>query len=72
MPKQDHTPPEAFRLRLVKCLLTLVWLAIIAVCLLHKDEFTLEGILSYTPAASFSRSNAMGSVRGKKPEHLFV
>lgn len=49
MPKQDHIPPEAFRLRLVKCLLTLVWLAIIAVCLLHKDEFTLEGILSYTP-----------------------
>lgn len=47
--KQDHTPPEAFRLRLAKCLLTLVWLAIIAVCLLHKDEFTLEGILSYTP-----------------------
>ena len=49
MPKQDHTPPEAFRLRLAKCLLALVWLAIIAVCLLHKDEFTLEGILSYTP-----------------------
>lgn len=49
MSKQDHTPPEAFRLRLAKCLLTLVWLAIIAVCLLHKDEFTLEGILSYTP-----------------------
>ena len=49
MPKQDHTPPEAFRLRLAKCLLTLIWLAIIAVCLLHKDEFTLEGILSYTP-----------------------
>lgn len=47
--KQDHTPPGAFRLRLAKCLLTLVWLAIIAVCLLHKDEFTLEGILSYTP-----------------------
>lgn len=22
--KQDHTPPEAFRLRLAKCLLTLV------------------------------------------------
>ena len=44
MPKQDHTPPEAFRLRLAKCLLTLIWLAIIAVCLLHKDEFTLEGI----------------------------
>lgn len=36
-------------MRLAKCLLTLVWLAIIAVCLLHKDEFTLEGILSYTP-----------------------
>ena len=49
MSKQDHTPPEAFRLRLAKCLLALVWLAIIAVCLLHKDEFTLEGILSYTP-----------------------
>ena len=49
MSKQDHTPPEAFRLRLAKCLLTLIWLAIIAVCLLHKDEFTLEGILSYTP-----------------------
>lgn len=49
MSKQDHNPPEAFRLRLAKGLLALVWLAIIAVCLLHKDEFTLEGILSYTP-----------------------
>ena len=27
----------------------MAWLAIIAVRLLHKDEFTLEGILSYTP-----------------------
>ena len=41
--------PESRRLRLAKCLLALVWLAIIAICLLHKDEFTLEGILNYTP-----------------------
>ena len=41
--------PERRRLRLAKCLLALIWLAIIIVCLLHKDEFTLEGILTYTP-----------------------
>lgn len=49
MRKSGKAPPENRHLRLVKCLLLLIWLTIIAVCLMHKDEFTLEGILTYTP-----------------------
>lgn len=49
MRRPSNASPESRRLRLTKCLLALVWLAIIAICLLHKDEFTLEGILNYTP-----------------------
>lgn len=49
MHKPSNISPENRRIRIAKCLLALVWLTIIAVCLLHKDEFTLEGILSYTP-----------------------
>ena len=49
MRRPSNASPESRRLRLAKCLLALVWLAIIAICLLHKDEFTLEGILNYTP-----------------------
>lgn len=49
MHKSSNTSPENRRIRIAKCLLALVWFTIIAVCLLHKDEFTLEGILSYTP-----------------------
>ena len=45
----SNTSSEKRRLRLARCLLALLWLAIIIVCLLHKDEFTLEGILTYTP-----------------------
>lgn len=45
----SNASPERRRLRLAKCLLALIWLVIIIVCLLHKDEFTLEGILTYTP-----------------------
>ena len=49
MRRENSTGPEGRRLRLAKGLLALLWLAIIAACLLHKDEFTLEGILTYTP-----------------------
>lgn len=49
MHRPGKAPPENRRIRLAKCLLALAWLAIIVVCLLHKDEFTLEGILNYTP-----------------------
>lgn len=38
------------RLRLAELGMGLVWLTIIAVCLIHKDEFTLDGILNYTPS----------------------
>ena len=44
-----NTSPEKRRLRLAQGLLALLWLAIITVCLLHRDRFTLEGILTYTP-----------------------
>ena len=49
MHKSSNTSPENRRIRIAKCLIALVWLTIIAVCLLHKDEFTLERILNYTP-----------------------
>lgn len=49
MRKQSNISPNERRIRLAKCVLGLVWLTIIAVCLLHKDEFTLEGILNDTP-----------------------
>lgn len=45
----SNTSPEKRRLRHARCLLALLWLVIIIVCLLHRDEFTLEGILTYTP-----------------------
>ncbi len=48
--KQSVRSEQACRqVRLAKCLLALLWLAIIAACLLHQDEFTLDGILNYTP-----------------------
>ena len=49
MRRSDKSLPESRQIRIVKWLLALIWLIIIAVCLLHKDAFTLEGILSYTP-----------------------
>lgn len=49
MRKDILSPPEQRQLRLARCLLGAVWIAIIVICLLHKEDFTLEGILSYTP-----------------------
>lgn len=49
MRKDILSPPEQRQLRLARCLLGAVWIAIIVICLLHKEGFTLEGILSYTP-----------------------
>ena len=49
MRKDLLSPPEQRRLRLARCLLGAVWIAIIVICLLHKEDFTLEGIMSYTP-----------------------
>lgn len=49
MRKDILSPPEQRRLWLARCLLGAVWIAIIVICLLHKEDFTLEGILSYTP-----------------------
>lgn len=40
---------EQRKLLLAKCLLGLIWLTIITFCLLHKDAFTLEQILAYSP-----------------------
>lgn len=49
MPRVSKTAADRQHLRLAKVLVGLVWLAIIALCLVHKDSFTLEGILTYTP-----------------------
>ena len=37
------------RLLLAECLIGLVWVGIIVLCFVHKDDFTLESILTYTP-----------------------
>ena len=50
MPKGNNALPEDIRLRLAKGVLALVWLIILAVCLLHREDLTLERILTYTPA----------------------
>ena len=49
MPRVSKTAADRQHLWLAKVLVGLVWLAIIALCLVHKDSFTLEGILTYTP-----------------------
>ena len=49
MRKPSNVPPVSRQMRLAECLLAAAWVIIIAVCLLYKDSFTLEGILSYTP-----------------------
>lgn len=49
MHKPNNMPPESRQVRLAECLLAAAWVIIIAICLLYKDSFTLEGILSYTP-----------------------
>ena len=41
--------PKRRQLRLARCLLGAVWLVIIVLCLLHREDFTLEGILTYSP-----------------------
>ena len=49
MRRRDKALPENRQIRIAKWLLAFIWLIIIAGCLLHKDAFTLEGILTYTP-----------------------
>lgn len=49
MNKKHHHFSDQSKLLLAKCLLWLIWLAIITFCLLHKDAFTLEQILTYSP-----------------------
>ena len=56
MHKSSNTSPENRRILIAKCLLALVWFTIIAVCLLHKDEFTLEGSIS-SPSAKNYKNN---------------
>lgn len=49
MCRSDNVQPENRRVRLARGALALVWLAIVGACVLKRDAFTLEGILSYTP-----------------------
>ena len=49
MNNEHKNSSEQRKLRLAKYLLGLVWLSIITFCLLHKDSFTLEQILTYSP-----------------------
>lgn len=47
--KKRDTSPDAKRFRRAELAMGLVWLSIIVVCLVKKNEFTLDGILNYTP-----------------------
>lgn len=48
--RKKESLSDVQRLRLAEIEMGLVWLIIIVVCLVHKDEFTLDGILNYTPS----------------------
>ena len=48
--RKKESLSDVQRLRLAEIGMGLVWLIIIVVCLVHKDEFTLDGILNYTPS----------------------
>ena len=48
--KKRDTSPDAKRFRRAELAMGLVWLSIIVVCLVKKNEFTLDGILNYTPS----------------------
>lgn len=49
MAKPRSAASQEQALRTAKILVGLIWLGIITLCLLHRDSFTLEGILTYTP-----------------------
>lgn len=49
MSKKHNHFSDRRKLLLAKCLLSLLWLTIITFCLLHRDAFTLERILTYSP-----------------------
>lgn len=63
---------HAGRMRLIKCALGAVWLIIIAACLLHRDELTLEGILSYTPRQPLLAALALLLMFALKSLSVFV
>lgn len=63
---------HAGRMRLIKVALGAVWLIIIAACLLHRDELTLEGILSYTPRQPLLAALALLLMFALKSLSVFV
>lgn len=47
--EKKEKSPDAKRFWRAELAMGLVWIAIIVVCLVKKDEFTLDSILNYTP-----------------------
>lgn len=47
--EKKETPSDAGRVRRAEVLMAIVWVAIIMLCLVNRNEFTLEEILNYTP-----------------------
>ncbi len=47
--EKKEKSPDAKRFWRTELAMGLVWIAIIVVCLVKKDEFTLDSILNYTP-----------------------
>ena len=41
--------PERLSMKKYQIILILVWAALLLFCLLNKDRFTVDGVLSYTP-----------------------
>ncbi len=41
--------PESLSMKKYQIILILVWAALLLFCLLNKDRFTVDGVLSYTP-----------------------
>lgn len=72
MHRSTKTAPGVQSMRLAKALVGLLWLSIIALCLAHKDSFTLEGILTYTPDKPFLAALVLVALFAVKSLSVFL
>lgn len=59
MNEHPNKKPRNRGATVLRVALLLVWVAIIAACLLHREDLTLEGILRYTPENLWAAAGVM-------------
>ena len=63
---------DAQKLRRAEAVMGLVWVAIIVVCLVKKNDFTMEGILNYTPSQPLLAALVMLALFAIKSLSIFL